>query len=61
MKLPQVGEVRKPTKTIAGVTPIAVMCEPRPCSHGVCRYCPVFDVPQSYTPASPPVLRAIRH
>ncbi|MEM3074893.1 MAG: tRNA uridine(34) 5-carboxymethylaminomethyl modification radical SAM/GNAT enzyme Elp3 [Candidatus Pacearchaeota archaeon] len=61
MKLPQVGEVRKPTKTIAGVTPIAVMCYPRPCSHGVCRYCPVFDVPQSYTPSSPPVLRAKRY
>ena len=61
MKLPQAGEVRKPTKTLAGVTPIAVMCEPRPCSHGVCRYCPVFDVPQSYTPASPPVMRAKRH
>ena len=61
MKLPQIGEVRKPTKTLAGVTPIAVMCAPRPCSHGVCRYCPVFDVPQSYTPASPPVLRAKRH
>jgi len=54
-------EVRKPTKTLAGVTPVAVMCSPRRCSHGVCRYCPVFDVPQSYTPASPPVLRAIRH
>lgn len=61
MKLPQAGEVRKPTKTIAGVTPIAVMVEPRKCSHGICRYCPVFDVPQSYTPASPPVLRAKRH
>ena len=61
MKLPQIGEVRKPTKTIAGVTPIAVMVEPRPCSHGVCSYCPVFDVPQSYTPSSPPVLRAKRH
>src|SRR3989344_2138085 len=61
MKLPQIGEVRKPTKTLAGVTPIAVMCAPRPCSHGVCRYCPVFDVPQSYTPASPPVMRAQRH
>ena len=61
MRLPQIGEVRKPTKTLAGVTPIAVMCAPRPCSHGVCRYCPVFDVPQSYTPASPPVLRAKRH
>lgn len=58
MKLPQINEVRKPTKTVAGVTPIAVMVEPRACSHGVCRYCPVFDVPQSYTPLSPPVLRA---
>jgi elongator complex protein 3 len=61
MKPPEKDEVRKPTKTIAGVTPIAVMCEPRACSHGVCRYCPVYDVPQSYTPASPPVLRAKRH
>jgi elongator complex protein 3 len=61
MRLPQLGEVRKPTKTLAGVTPIAVMVKPRPCSHGVCRYCPVFDVPQSYTPSSPPVLRAQRH
>ena len=61
MDLPKIGEVRKPTKTIAGVTPIAVMVKPRKCSHGICRYCPVFDVPQSYTPASPPVLRARRH
>ncbi|MEK6891495.1 MAG: tRNA uridine(34) 5-carboxymethylaminomethyl modification radical SAM/GNAT enzyme Elp3 [Nanoarchaeota archaeon] len=61
MKLPQLNEVRKPSKTLAGVTPIAVMVKPRPCSHGVCRYCPVFDVPQSYTPLSPPVLRASRH
>ncbi|MEM3113209.1 MAG: tRNA uridine(34) 5-carboxymethylaminomethyl modification radical SAM/GNAT enzyme Elp3 [Candidatus Pacearchaeota archaeon] len=61
MKLPQINEVRKPAKTLAGVTPIAVMVKPRPCSHGVCRYCPVFDVPQSYTPLSPPVMRAKRH
>lgn len=62
MKLPtHKDDVRKPGKTIAGVTPIAVMVEPRPCSHGVCRYCPVYDVPQSYTPASPPVMRAKRH
>ena len=61
MDLPKTGEVRKPTKTIAGVTPIAVMCMPRKCNHGICRYCPIFDVPQSYTPASPPVLRAQRN
>jgi elongator complex protein 3 len=49
---------RKPSKTIAGVTPIAVMLKPRKCMHGTCIYCPSLDVPQSYTPASPVVLRA---
>jgi len=54
------NEVRKPSKTLAGVTPIAVMCKPKPCRHGVCLYCPSLNVPQSYTPKSPPVLRAER-
>ena len=58
MKPPQAHEVRKPTKTLAGVTPIAVMCKPKLCAHGVCLYCPSLNVPQSYTPKSPPVLRA---
>jgi len=58
MKLPQPHEIRKPSKTLAGVTPIAVMCKPRKCKHGVCLYCPSLRVPQSYTPKSPPVLRA---
>jgi len=61
MKPPTKYEVRKPTKTLAGVTPIAVMCKPKPCNHGVCLYCPSLNVPQSYTPKSPPVLRAERH
>jgi elongator complex protein 3 len=60
MKPPTKGEIRKPSKTLAGVTPIAVMCKPRKCSHGTCLYCPSLDVPQSYTPKSPPVLRAGR-
>jgi len=60
MKPPLKNEVRKPTKTLAGVTPIAVMTSPRPCRHGVCLYCPSLNVPQSYTPKSPPVLRAER-
>jgi elongator complex protein 3 len=61
MKLPQnKHEVRKPTKTLAGVTPIAVMCYPKKCLHGTCLYCPSLNVPQSYTPKSPPVLRAER-
>lgn len=58
MKLPTKHEIRKPSKTLAGVTPIAVMCKPRKCSHGTCLYCPSLNVPQSYTPLSPPVIRA---
>lgn len=58
MKLPEPGEVRKPSKTLAGVTPVAVMCKPKKCKHGTCLYCPSLNVPQSYTPKSPPVLRA---
>jgi len=58
MKLPEIGEVRKPSKTLAGVTPIAVMTKPKPCKHGICIYCPKLKVPQSYTPLSPPVIRA---
>ncbi len=60
MKPPLVNEIRKPTKTLAGVTPIAVMAKPKKCRHGTCLYCPSLDVPQSYTPKSPPVLRALR-
>ena len=60
MKPPLKNEVRKPTKTLAGVTPIAVVCKPKPCKHGTCLYCPSLNVPQSYTPKSPPVLRAER-
>ena len=51
-------ELRKPTKTISGVAPVAVMLPPRPCPHGACTYCPSLKAPQSYTPESPAVLRA---
>ncbi len=60
MLIPKSHEVRKPSKTLAGVTPIAVMCKPRKCKHGTCLYCPSLQVPQSYTPLSPPVIRATR-
>jgi elongator complex protein 3 len=49
---------RKPTKTISGVSPLAVMLPPRKCRHGTCVYCPTLDAPQSYTPQSPAVLHA---
>lgn len=58
MKIPEKGEIRKPTKTISGITPVAVMLPPRKCKHGCCVYCPNLNVPQSYTPKSPVVLRA---
>src|SRR4030043_717047 len=58
MLTPKINEVRKPTKTISGITPVAVMLPPRKCRHGNCIYCPTMGVPQSYTPKSPVVLRA---
>lgn len=58
MKPVKNGELRKPTKTISGVAPLAVMLPPRPCKHGTCLYCPTLNAPQSYTPESPAVLRA---
>ena len=51
--------MRKSIRTISGVTPVAVMTTPMPCP-GRCVYCPTFsNMPQSYTPESPAVLRGI--
>lgn len=56
----------KPTRTLSGVTPIAVMAKPINCPHGKCVYCPggigseFGDVPQSYTGKEPSTMRAIR-
>jgi len=58
MNIPKIGEIRKPTKSISGVTPIAVVLPPRKCKHGSCTYCPSLNVPQSYTPKSPAIMRA---
>jgi len=50
--------MRKFTRTISGVTPVAVMTLPMKCP-GQCIYCPTYlATPQSYTPESPAVLRA---
>jgi len=59
MLKPKKNEIRKPTKTISGITPVAVMLPPRKCKHGICLYCPNLKVPQSYTPKSPVVMRAM--
>ncbi len=51
--------IKKQSRTISGVTPVAVMTKPLPCP-GKCIYCPTYsNTPQSYTPTSPAVLRAI--
>ena len=52
--------MRKLARTISGVTPVAVMTQPMKCP-GWCIYCPTYAaIPQSYTPESPAVLRAIK-
>jgi len=49
--------MKKITRTISGVTPVAVMTLPLKCP-GQCIYCPTYlATPQSYTPESPAVLR----
>ena len=50
--------MKKFSRTISGVTPVAVMAQPMGCP-GNCVYCPSYpDAPRSYTPESPAVLRA---
>jgi elongator complex protein 3 len=53
----------KPTRTLSGVAPIAVMTSPCACPHGKCVPCPggpdhEFRSPQSYTGEEPAALRA---
>ncbi len=53
----------KPTRTLSGVAPVAVMTSPCACPHGKCLPCPggpahVFKSPQSYTGEEPAALRA---
>jgi len=52
--------MKKLSRTISGVTPVAVMTKPMKCP-GQCLYCPTYSLtPRSYTPESPAVLRAIQ-
>ncbi len=56
---------RKTTRTISGVTVIAVMTKPWPCPHEApCAYCPggpAHGVPQSYTGQEPAAMRGIQN
>ena len=52
--------VRKPTRTLSGVSVVAIMTSPHSCPHGRCTYCPggvEFSSPQSYTGLEPAALR----
>ncbi len=56
----------KPTRTLSGVAPVAVMTSPHPCPHGKCLPCPggpdhPFKSPQSYTGEEPAAKRAREH
>ncbi|MEK6809778.1 MAG: tRNA uridine(34) 5-carboxymethylaminomethyl modification radical SAM/GNAT enzyme Elp3 [Nanoarchaeota archaeon] len=59
--------ISKPTRTISGVSPVAVMTAPSKCPHGKCTFCgggigsPWGDVPQSYTGHEPATMRGIRN
>ena len=54
------NKVKKPVRTISGVTPLTVVLKPRKCDHGTCIFCPGGDfVPQSYTNKSPAIMRAL--
>lgn len=63
--------ITKPTRTISGVAPVAIMTKPFPCPHastvGPCIMCPggpkseFGDVPQSYTGKEPATMRGIRN
>ncbi|MEM3597208.1 MAG: tRNA uridine(34) 5-carboxymethylaminomethyl modification radical SAM/GNAT enzyme Elp3 [Candidatus Bathyarchaeia archaeon] len=56
---------RKATRTISGVTIVAVMTKPYPCPQpSPCAYCPggpPFGVPQSYTGFEPAAMRGLQH
>ncbi len=56
----KLGPIRKPVRTISGITPLTVVLKPRKCNHGTCIYCPGGEyVPQSYTDKSPAIMRAL--
>lgn len=56
---------RKITRTISGVTVVAVMTKPYPCPQSEpCAYCPggpAFGVPQSYTGFEPAAMRGLQN
>ena len=57
----QRAKIKKPVRTMSGVTPLTVVAMPYACPHGRCTYCPGGkESPMSYTTKSPAIMRAIR-
>ena len=53
--------LKSPTRTLSGVSPVALMPPPAPCG-GHCIYCPKGEnAPQSYTGYEPTTMRAIQN
>ncbi len=53
--------LKSPTRTLSGISPIAIMPPPAPCG-GHCIYCPKGEgAPQSYTGFEPTTMRAIQN
>lgn len=51
---------KRAIRTLSGIAPVAVLTKPYPCP-GECAYCPKrTDVPVSYLPNEPAVMRALR-
>ena len=50
---------RKPSRTLSGVAPVAVMVKPEKSCKWACSYCPISEIaPKSYTGYEPTTLRA---
>src|SRR3989338_11142490 len=64
---PELKIISKPSRTISGVAPVAIMSKPMKCPHGACIFCPggpgsfFGDIPQSYTGNEPASMRARRN
>ncbi len=61
---PEIRELllKKPTKTLSGVTPVAVMIRPRDSCNHACIYCPFTGkAAKSYTGLEPAAMRSIQH
>lgn len=62
--LKKIDLITKPTRTISGVSVVALMSKPFKCPHGECAMCPSKTdegVPQSYTGREPATMRGIRN